>query len=241
MKKIRKINAKKFTLSSFLLILGLALGVLFSAQFKSLPIRVNDPILQYTSLKDTRGELYVEQNQLKTAIKNLQEQIDLAQRDTDKSALSGNDIQKLNFKKAQAGLSSLSGPGVVVQLSDSRSNSNSEDAIVHAADLRDTLTVLWSSGAEAISVNGQRVVLNTAIDCIVNTILINNQRISAPFQINAIGPKDKMQESLKVSMTGLEKRKKTFGLVFDVSQVNSILVPAYDGSFNVKSDNLLNV
>jgi uncharacterized protein YlxW (UPF0749 family) len=232
-----KKKAKKISLQSFLIILGIGFGVLVSAQFRSLPARVINPATPYISLKDTKEELYSEQSNLKDTIKSLQSEIEKSQQEAKNISLSEDELKQLQAKKAQAGLTKLSGPGVIVNLDDSKTNIANEDSIIHAADLRDTVNILWSYGAEAISINDQRVVLNTAIDCIVNTILINNERIAAPYHISAIGPKDIMSNAVANQLQGLEKRKTIYALNFDIIKSNSIIVPAFDGSFSTKVGN----
>lgn len=212
-------------------------GILIAAQWKSIPTRVTNPIAPYSSLKETKDSLYNEQGQLKDEIKKLQSEIDIAQTESQDSMLTKSEISNLNIKKAQAGLTKLNGRGVIITLDDSKSGTTSEDSIVHAADLRDVINLLWGSGAEAISINDQRVVVNTAIDCIVNTILVNNIRLTAPFRIEAIGNQELMYSRVQDStfLTNLHQRKAS-GLIYNADRNNDITVPIFDGSFEVKTE-----
>lgn len=223
---------------SFLTIIGVAFGVLVTAQWNSVPDRVTNPIAPYTSLKETKDSLYSEQAELKSEIKNLQDSIQKIQKESLNSSLSSNQLETLKNEKARAGLTKLNGPGIILTLDDSKNGATSEDSIVHAADLRDVVNLLWSSGAEAISINGQRVVVNTAIDCIVNTILVNDARIAAPFRIEAIGDQSFMYDNLasQLILSNIHDRQKNQGLVFDLSRNNDITVPVFDGSFDLKSE-----
>ena len=54
-------------------------------------------------------------------------------------------------------------------------------------DLLRVVRDLFAAGAEAISINDQRVVLNTSITCEGNVIMVNGEKISSPFVIKAIG------------------------------------------------------
>ena len=232
---MNRINTKKITLNSFLIILGIGLGFLLAAQFKSLPIRITDPVVSYSSLKDTKDELDDEQTDLKSTIESLNKSIEDIQKESKNITLSEDEIKALQEKKASAGLTKLSGAGVVITLNDS-DNFINEDSIVHAADLRDTVNLLWSSGAEAISINDQRIVLNTAIDCIVNTILINNQRLSTPYTISAIGPKETLYNATSEGLTAIQKRKYNYGLKFELYKSNNLILPTFNGSFNIKAE-----
>ena len=227
--------AKIITLRSLIAVLCLALGILISIQVKSLPERATNPVAPYVSLKETKEELYEEQAQLKREIESLHKDIELAQAASEDSVLSPAEKVDLQDKKAKAGLAKLNGPGVIIVLNDSKSNIVSDETIVHASDLRDIVNLLWNAGAEAITINGQRVVQSTAIDCIVNTVLVNNIRLSTPFQIEAIGPKENLLSTLRDPgiLSGVHDRKKNNGLVFEVSGNNDITVPIYNGSFDV--------
>lgn len=233
--KLRK--GKIVSIRSALAILSVAFGVLITAQFRSIPERVTNPIAPYTSLKETKESLYTEQNQLKDEIKDLQSQIEKIQKDSEETVLTKNELSELKYKKAQAGLTKLNGSGIILILDDSKSNNITDDSIIHAADIRDIINLLWSSGAEGISINGQRVVVNTAIDCIVNTILVNNSRVSAPFQIEAIGNPDLIYDMLNNTsiLSNIHDRKKQKGLIFNLGKNNDITLPRFDGSFEIKS------
>ena len=229
---------KVISIRLLIAIFCIGFGILISAQLRTLPERVTNPIAPYVSLRDTKEELYVEQTQLKDEIKSLQVSIQESQSLAENIVLSKDEIAKLNLKKAQAGLTKLNGPGVIIVLNDSISGPASESSIVHAADIRDVLNLLWGSGAEGIAINGQRVVLNTAVDCIVNTILLNNVRLATPFQVEAIGNRDLMYDKItnQKILTDLYKRKRDNGVIFDVRTNDDITVPIFDGSLGTESN-----
>ncbi|HOX40629.1 MAG TPA: DUF881 domain-containing protein, partial [bacterium] len=117
--------------------------------------------------------------------------------------------------------------------------SASEDSIIHAADIRDTINVLWANGAEGIAINGQRIVISTAVDCIVNTILINNVRLSNPYRIEAIGDQESMYSALNSddALSSLRARKKSFSTTVHFRKLNSIQLPVYNGSLSTSIGN----
>jgi|GEM_PF-6956059 len=94
--------------------------------------------------------------------------------------------------KAMAGLTSIEGPGVVISLHDSPKSTNAAPSVqteyvVHDGDIRDIVNELWSAGAKAISVNGERIVANSSIRCIGRDIMVNFVRVSHPYVIQAVG------------------------------------------------------
>lgn len=231
-------KAKSVSVRALVAIFGVVFGLLISAQLRSVPDRVINPIAPYTSLKETKESLYQEQTELKENISNLQKSIDSAEKTSLEAKLSKTELANIKAKKAQAGLTKLNGPGIIIELDDSKKEQATESSIVHAADLRDVVNLLWSSGAEAVAINNQRVVANTAIDCIVNTILVNNTRLTAPFKIEAIGDQNSMYGKITSlsSLPGLHERRQNDGLIFNVSKNNDITVPIFDGSFEAKSE-----
>lgn len=231
-------RTKVIATRSILAIVGIVFGILITAQWKSIPDRITNPIAPYTSLKETRDSLYEEQNQLKEEIKVLQTSIQEKQKSSENIALSKDQLTSIKMEKSRAGLTRLNGPGVIITIDDSTKDNTTEESIVHAADLRDVINLLWSSGAEAISVNGERVVVNTAIDCIVNTILVNNTRIAAPFKIESIGDQNSIISNLNnpLILSDIHKRQQAEGLIFRIEKNNDITMPIFDGSYETKTE-----
>ncbi|MEI3401956.1 MAG: DUF881 domain-containing protein [Clostridia bacterium] len=91
------------------------------------------------------------------------------------------------------GLSEVTGNGLIITINDNQDISlNSWFAdpnllVVHDADLISVVNELKNAGAEAISINEQRLVTTSAIECDGNIIKVNGEKIGAPFTIKAIG------------------------------------------------------
>ena len=130
----------------------------------------------------------------------------------------------------------LAGEGIMVTLADADNNIADSNSIAHAADMRDLVNLLWANGATAISVNDQRIVATTSIDCIVNTVMINNVRTVPPFDIRAIGDRRRMAETVRDEnkLSDIYARVKNEGLVFQITEQKKVEVPAYSGTFIVE-------
>ena len=105
--------------------------------------------------------------------------------------------------------------------------------IVHYNDIIALTNELKNAGAEAISVNGQRIVSQTAITCIGNVIKINDEKVSSPFVIKAIG----FPESLKGALTrggGYLSYMKLDGIQVSIRQQDNIQIPKYTGVISSK-------
>lgn len=92
------------------------------------------------------------------------------------------------------GITDLDGKGIEITVKDNPNVTTENiglldisDYIVHDNDLRNIVNELKNAGAEAISINGQRIVSSTAITCIGNVVKINDEKVTSPFVIKAIG------------------------------------------------------
>lgn len=89
------------------------------------------------------------------------------------------------------GLSEVNGSGIIVTLSDSKKDASSSldpsMLLVHDTDVLSVINELKNAGAEAISINNQRLVSTSGIICAGNIIEINGEKVGAPFEIKAIG------------------------------------------------------
>ncbi|MFA7243776.1 MAG: DUF881 domain-containing protein [Patescibacteria group bacterium] len=231
-KKIDFKKTKTLINRSLYALIGIIIGMLIILQSKVLPTRVTNSVAPYLSLKDTKDLLYSEQANLKNEVADLQGKVNNLSSNLAESSLAPQETLVLNQKREQAGLTKLNGPGIIITLDDSTTGPVSDDSIVHAADLRDIINLLWGSTAEGISVNGERVVSSTSIDCIVNTILINDAKISNPFKIEVIGDQGIMYDRLQDQniLADLHKRVKNFGLKFYVEKNTNIILPAFSGT-----------
>ncbi|MGB9867275.1 MAG: DUF881 domain-containing protein [Bacillota bacterium] len=140
---------------------------------------------------------------------------------------------ELENLRVAAGLVDLKGPGVTVVMEDSkRAPKPGEDPnafLIHDDDVLRVINELRASGAEAISVNGQRVTARTEIRCVGPTISVNGVRLSPPIVINAIGNADTMEAALKMR-GGVIDAVAVWGIEVVVKKEAEVTVPAYKGS-----------
>lgn len=133
-----------------------------------------------------------------------------------------------------AGVGELRGPGLRVTLDDSDLRQPPEgghvnDLVVHSQDVQAVVNALWRSGAEAISINGQRLVSTSAVLCVGNTLLLNGTVHSPPYEVSAIGAtRDRFESDRLVKR--LRQAAEQFGVQVDVERVNEVSVPPYQGA-----------
>ena len=86
-----------------------------------------------------------------------------------------------------------------------------------------------TAGAEAISVNGQRLTGISEIRCAGPTLSVNNVRSSAPFEIRAIGDKKSLENALRMR-GGVAETLGVWGIQLDIKASNDVYIPPYRGS-----------
>lgn len=132
-----------------------------------------------------------------------------------------------------AGLTDVEGEGIIVIINDGyRELLENEDPmglIVHDADVSKVVEDLKNAGAEAISVNGIRLVQGlTEIICNGPTIRINGVQQAQPYIIRAIGDKYKMENILMAPDSNLRALNR-FGLVVEVNTKSYMVIGKYQG------------
>jgi uncharacterized protein YlxW (UPF0749 family) len=144
--------------------------------------------------------------------------------------------QEAGRLQAPAGLTALAGPGLSVTLDDAQGlprdpSIDPNESVVHQSDLQAVVNGLWSGGAEAMSIAGQRVIATSAVRCVGNTLLLNGEVYSPPFRVVAIGPSAGLRAGLARS-PGVKLYRQAaavLGLRYSVQNERSVRVPAYDG------------
>ncbi len=218
-----------------------ALGFLVVAQLRSEGPRVRYTTQERTPLVETALGLQAQQDVLKARILELRAEIeDLEGRSQGSATLVQRVNDQLEAARIAAGLRALTGSGVVLQLQDSATalqpGDNQGDYFVTARDLRTTVEELWQSGAEAVAINGERVLSSTAILDIGGTILVNSAYLAPPYQVAAIGPAelyDRLSERPEFRAF-IRDRAEAFGIRISFAELDDVQVPAYAGIVNLR-------
>lgn len=182
-------------------------------------------------------QLESEQDDLRGQIATAEEEV---QRFQDESTSSSEVLAALNRQLADArlaaGLTDVRGPGVIIEIADSQRvvppGENPANFIVLVDDLRDIVAALWASGAEAIAINGERLVATSSIYAVGASVLVNTAFLSPPFRIEAIGPDGLLDRfGSHEAFTGrAAQRIEFFGLEFATAPADDLRLPAFVGT-----------
>ena len=137
---------------------------------------------------------------------------------------------------AQAGALAITGSGLRVKASDSSSiPADAEEASAYRisdVDLQLLVNALWQAGAEAIALNGNRIVATSSIRAAGETIVVNFRPLSPPYRIEAIGADQKVFNDSDIA-TRMRKWHTLFGLGFSTSRASKLTVPPYAGRVGI--------
>ncbi len=235
--RIRAIPSWQITLGLALL----GLGFLVGAQLASEGPRVRYTSQERTPLVQTALDLQAQQEGLKQQILELRADIQELEATGQGGAAVTLDLNRqLEEARIASGLVAMTGPGLVIQLSDSTvpvpPEGNARDYLVAGQDVLAVVEELWLAGAEGIAVNGERATVGTAIVDIGGSVLVNSAYIAAPYQVSAIGPDD-MFDSLTRSpgfVDFIRARSEAFGVGVGYAVQEAVDLPAYAGSVNLR-------
>ena len=129
------------------------------------------------------------------------------------------------------GKTDVEGQGIVITINDI----NSEDINpISAEDLLIIVDYLKLAGAEAISINGERIINMSDIVYVGNSVIfVNQQRILAPYKIRAIGDSTKLESTL-LGNGGYIEELKNIGFDINIERENKVTIPKYSKEIRYK-------
>ncbi len=227
--------------SLFVFIASIIIGILIS-----LNINFNRTYNRVFLTTKQYQDAYNQRNKLKSEISNLQERYDELHDKIIKYEYGGknsNDViqeiqSELDMNKMILGQTDVEGEGILITLRDisndlfyNEDDPNILDKIVHNYDITYIINDLRNAGAEAISVNGQRVIDRSEVICDGPLLNINGVKIASPFYISAIGNK----EVLEKYMLDNENRLKYLmarEINVEVKELDNVKIQAYYHELN---------
>lgn len=175
--------------------------------------RLSEAILALNQMQAERDTLLEQNKALEETVKEYQN-----------GTLGAEMEQLLSF----AGLTEVSGAGVTVTMTDSsqKGSGDMNAYLVHAEDLLSVVNELHGAGAEAVSINGQRMVGRSAITCAGSIVMVNGVRVAAPFEIKAVGDAAVLDAALHFP-GGVVDNLAPWGIEISVRRETAVTVPAY--------------
>lgn len=209
---------------------GLVLGVLLAVQFRvTREIQSTEPVQRAQQLAAQVNEAKAQRDALQAQVDSLRTNLDKAMALPQTAEIK----EEMDQARIEAGVTELTGPGVEVTLNDSNvSLKPGQDPnlyVLHDEDVLRVLNELRAAGAEAISMNGQRLLATTEVRCTGPTVLLNkNNRLAPPYVVTAIGNPDTLEASLKMK-GGVIETLQFWGIQVTVKKLPQVVVPPYSG------------
>lgn len=185
--------------------------------------------------KEKYDEAY---KKLEIAQKNLENERENASKNNSGSS---DKQRELKIANAVIGTTDVMGKGIVITLADNKNMTsdnigaldNISNYLIHDTDLLIIVNELKNAGAEAISINGERITNMTSITCDGNVVLINENKVSSPFIIKAIGSQEALLGAIQRPGGYLEELERC-GLVSSINKQNKITIYKYNGIMDYK-------
>jgi uncharacterized protein YlxW (UPF0749 family) len=140
----------------------------------------------------------------------------------------------------RVGLTPVTGPAVTVTLDDAPSsvaaNGIEPDLlVVHQQDIHAVVNAFWSGGAEAMTIQGKRVISTTAVKCVGNTVVLHGIPYGPPYEISAIGDQGRLHAALTESepIQIYQQYVDSYGLVFREESEAKVKFPGHEGSLDL--------
>ena len=215
------------------LIVGVLAGVLIgataiTAQGDDLrPGRTSDLAVLVAQAEQRNIELASRASELR----EINDQLTAAQ-----GAAPANSLPSQQMEVQMAGLAAVRGPGVRVTLTDAPVDFappgvDGDLLVVHEQDIQHVVNALWAAGAEAMTIQGQRVVAMTAVKCVGNTVVLHGTPYAPPYVITAIGDPAQLEAGL-ASDRGVQIYRQyalAYHLGYEQGRVAGVTMPAFEG------------
>lgn len=201
----------------------MVLGLLISTQFRVQQKATSDP--SRLRAEELAVELSIKEEELQAASERVAElERQVAELQESLSSIAPVPREDTTNLKILAGSLEVTGPGVVVLLSEKPEALEAKNR-VSDEDIWRVLNELFVAGAEAASVNGQRVTSVTGIRNVGGRILVNQTMIASPVEIQAVGDPVVLEASLKLR-GGVTELLDRWGINVTISKSESLVIPA---------------
>ena len=230
---------------TIILIFSIILGIILSIQAKA-KLNVYVPVT-LASMQETKQEIEMVSKEIdelrklefekKAELKKLE---DISKNSKDGLEIIENMKQDIEKNKTLSGNMKLEGPGIIISLYDNMEERDLDleydpnDDVIHDIDILNIINDLRIAGAEAISINNQRVLSSSEVFCNGPSISINERRTGTPFIIKAIGDPKLLSASVNAPGTYGDILKNGLGKGLDTSVEDVLTIEAYDRVANFR-------
>ena len=216
-------------ITTIFLICVLLTSIIF-VQFKTTS-KINIIDIQNMNEDELKKEIISLQNKYNQANEKIEEtdlKIQKYEQSLEKGENNSSILDKeLNNSNMLAGLTNIEGEGIIITLED-----NEEEQIT-SSHLLNLVNELKYAGAEAISINNNRITNFTDIVDVNYVIMINGIKIASPYEVKAIGNQTYLSSTLSAKEGFLSTYKET-GFTISMNIESKLQIPKYNKEMKIK-------
>ena len=227
----------------------IAIGFFFSMQLRSKNLalkeeeqKTNQQLESYKKqLEEIEKELSLLQSEFDENTKEYQKLLEaLSESDSSFYETLKTYHNNIDEMKLRAGLTEVTGEGIVITLQDSvvSGDEYSAGAIVHDTTILSLVNQLKLAGAKAISVNDERIVAMSEFICVGPAVKVNDTKLFAPYTIKATGNPELLETAIK---TGSVMTNPNINIIITVEKQDKVTIPAYNKAYRNNIDQLKDI
>ncbi len=224
-----------------IVLVTLVMAAAVTAQLKASIVPTSNQVAREQALVKSARALERDNQDLRGQLAGLNHQVsDLNNRLAGRSTQAQAAADALKDQKDRTGLTAVSGPGIAVQLNNGNdphvAGDTKRDWEVKYVDIQDVVNVLWAAGAEAVSVNHQRVVPSSSFFVAGSDLLLNGVHLTAPYEVDGVGDGSRFNSSLSDgnNLPDLKNRSEQYQLKLTWQTQRNLQLPGYDGAVVVR-------
>lgn len=211
----------------YIALVCLIMGIMFAVEYNAssyykaslVPSSIED-------LNDQLKQATLERDKVEKRVAQLNDRLENKRSSNQRMA----DIQRhLQLKKMAGGLYPCQGPGISLTITYNgfQSNNNTNGSYAEATELLGLVNELKASGAEAVSINDQRITAMSEIYWTGTMIVVNEKQIRSPYHIQAIGDPENLESGMLLKGGYLDNLP--FQQQISMKKLDQIVIPAYNG------------
>ena len=203
------------------------LGIILALQYKQIQSNYLDGISPFSKQADLTKEL----------LKIREEKASLTEAASKDNAIIKNLSSSVREYEILAGMTDVIGQGIIITIDNPPSDPNSSseyDVVNHYHEIVMIVNELNAAGAEAISINDQRIISISEIRNAGNAINVNNIPQTVPIVIKAIGKKSALDGALTGRYGKVTELRTYYQVLVDVKTMDEIIIPRYHGIIDLR-------
>lgn len=218
-------------------VLALLVGLVISAQIQTTQGSDIGGLIPIAKAQGFEAELKKVRLEKDAALQELQKLefriAEIEKEKADEDILLSGIIKDLEKYRIAAGVVDVRGPGVTITLEDpvptDQYQQESSFIMENSELLVSLVNKLKDAGAEAISINGQRIISQTEISLAGDNVNINTVPTAPPYIIKAIGNPDTIESTITIRFGIIEQMRDRFGLQVEIEKASEVVIPRYSG------------